>query len=111
MQAFAWGEIVATLSDLKEGQPACIPNYDFRTSSRQAQATSVESADVILFDGILAFYSAGTVPLLLTRHLQGTRAGSPSFSAKAAISHGTDWRCLTDRGDQASCPGMFCMCI
>ena len=63
MQAFAWGEIVATLQDLKEGLPACIPNYDFVTSSRQAEDTAVDSADVILFDGILAFYSAGTVVL------------------------------------------------
>ena len=63
LQAFAWGEIVATLQDLKEGLPACIPNYDFVTSSRQAEDTAVDSADVILFDGILAFYSAGTVML------------------------------------------------
>ena len=59
MQAFAWSEIVATLQDLKEGKPASIPQYDFVTSSRKAQSTSVESADVILFDGILAFYNAG----------------------------------------------------
>ena len=72
MQAFAWGEIVATLQDLKEGLPACIPNYDFVTSSRQAEATAVDSADVILFDGILAFYSAGTptVPFLLPQRRQ-----------------------------------------
>jgi uridine kinase len=59
VQAFAWSEIVATLQDLKEGKPASIPQYDFVTSSRKAQSTSVESADVILFDGILAFYNAG----------------------------------------------------
>lgn len=50
---------MATLQDLKEGKPASIPQYDFVTSSRKAQSTSVESADVILFDGILAFYNAG----------------------------------------------------
>lgn len=78
MQAFAWGEIVATLQDLKEGLPACIPNYDFLTSSRQAEATDVDSADVILFDGILAFYSAGTFPLLFASCHVGLR--SHSFS-------------------------------
>ena len=61
LQAFAWAEIVATLQDLKDGQPACIPQYDFVTSSRTSEPTPVESADVILFDGILAFYSAGMI--------------------------------------------------
>ncbi len=50
---------MATLQDLKDGEPASIPQYDFVTSSRKSEPTSVESADVILFDGILAFYSAG----------------------------------------------------
>ncbi len=65
---------MATLQDLKEGLPACIPNYDFVTSSRQAEATAVDSADVILFDGILAFYSAGAVLLLLSQCREGTSA-------------------------------------
>ena len=87
MQAFAWGEIVATLQDLKEGLPACIPNYDFVTSSRQAEATAVDSADVILFDGILAFYSAGTptVPFLLPQRRQGAFACIHCFSRNAAV--------------------------
>ncbi|CAL8466668.1 g6204 [Coccomyxa elongata] len=56
--AFAWNEIVATLRDLKAGRPALIPQYDFVTSSRKPESVPVQSADVVLFDGILAFYSA-----------------------------------------------------
>ena len=69
-QAFAWAEIVATLQGLKDGQPACIPQYDFVTSSRTSEPTPVESADVILFDGILAFCSAGEVHPVLCQKLQ-----------------------------------------
>jgi pantothenate kinase len=47
------------MRDLKAGRPAQIPQYDFVTSSRRPECTCVEAADVILFDGILAFYSAG----------------------------------------------------
>ena len=36
-----------------------IPTYDFITSSRLAKVVHVDRADVILFDGILAFYSKG----------------------------------------------------
>ncbi len=33
-----------------------IPHYDFVTSSRLQETTYIASADVILFDGIMAFY-------------------------------------------------------
>lgn len=59
LQAFAWGEMIATLRDLKAGRSAVIPRYDFVTSARHPDSIPVDSADVILFDGILAFYSAG----------------------------------------------------
>lgn len=64
LQAFAWNEIVATLRDLKAGRPALIPQYDFVTSSRHPESVPVQSADVVLFDGILAFYSAGMAHIL-----------------------------------------------
>ena len=41
-----------------------IPTYDFVTSARCPDATRVETADVILFDGILAFYESGVRELL-----------------------------------------------
>ena len=65
LQAFAWNEIVATLRDLKAGRPAVIPQYDFVTSARHPESVPVQSADVVLFDGILAFYSAGAPRLLI----------------------------------------------
>lgn len=37
-------------------QPVEIPVYDFVTSSRTEHSTRVARADVILFDGILAFH-------------------------------------------------------
>ncbi|KAK9810102.1 hypothetical protein WJX72_004944 [[Myrmecia] bisecta] len=55
--AFAFDEIVHTLRDLKQGEPVHIPIYDFVTSSRRAETIPVPRADVILFDGILAFYN------------------------------------------------------
>ena len=57
--AFAWGEMTATLRELKAGRSSVIPRYDFVTSSRLPESIPVDSADVILFEGILAFYSAG----------------------------------------------------
>ena len=51
--------MIATLRDLKAGRSALIPRYDFVTSSRHPESLPVDSADIILFDGILAFYSAG----------------------------------------------------
>lgn len=44
------------MRELKQGRPVQIPEYDFVTSSRKG-VVSVQHADVILFDGILAFYN------------------------------------------------------
>ena len=54
--AFAFDEIIHCLSELKQCRPVEIPQYDFVTSSRIGQIP-VQHADVILFDGILAFYT------------------------------------------------------
>ena len=54
--AFAFDEIIHCLSELKQSHPVEIPQYDFVTSSRTGQIP-VQHADVILFDGILAFYT------------------------------------------------------
>ena len=48
-----------TLQALKQGQPVDIPQYDFATNARKKEVTAVRRADVILFDGILAFYDPG----------------------------------------------------
>eukprot|EP00892_Ulva_mutabilis_P012257 jgi/Ulvmu1/9403/UM051_0031.1 len=54
--AFDFSEIRATLHALRAGDIAEIPTYDFVTSSRTPVATKVHTTDLILFDGILAFY-------------------------------------------------------
>lgn len=54
--AFDFTEIRATLRALRAGAGAEIPTYDFVTSARTPVATKVHTTDVILFDGILAFY-------------------------------------------------------
>ncbi|DBA99425.1 TPA: UMP-CMP kinase, variant 2 [Trebouxia sp. C0006] len=56
--AFAFDEIIHCLGQLKQANPVEIPQYDFVTSSRTGQIP-VQHADVILFDGILAFYTPG----------------------------------------------------
>ncbi|DBA96054.1 TPA: UMP-CMP kinase [Trebouxia sp. C0004] len=55
-KAFAFDEIIHCLGELKQANPVEIPQYDFVTSSRTGQIP-VQHADVILFDGILAFYT------------------------------------------------------
>ena len=54
--AFAFDEIIHCLRELKQGRPVQIPEYDFVTSSRIG-LIPVKHADVIMFDGILAFYN------------------------------------------------------
>mmetsp|Transcript_48128 Transcript_48128/g.120569 ORF Transcript_48128/g.120569 Transcript_48128/m.120569 type:complete len:173 (-) Transcript_48128:267-785(-) len=54
--AFDFTEIHSSLEALKRGAPVDIPQYDFVTSARLPQSTHVPFADVILFDGIMAFH-------------------------------------------------------
>eukprot|EP00873_Tetraselmis_striata_P013327 jgi/Tetstr1/433591/TSEL_022857.t1 len=56
--AFDFTEIHSSLEALKRGAPVDIPQYDFVTSARLPQSTHVPFADVILFDGIMAFHQA-----------------------------------------------------
>ncbi|XP_069497179.1 uridine-cytidine kinase 2 [Ambystoma mexicanum] len=48
--------IVQTLREIMEGKTVQIPVYDFVTHSRKAESITVYPADVVLFEGILAFY-------------------------------------------------------
>ncbi|XP_044157043.1 uridine-cytidine kinase 2 [Bufo gargarizans] len=48
--------ILKTLRELMEGKTVQIPVYDFVTHSRKEESVTVYPADVILFEGILAFY-------------------------------------------------------
>uniref|UniRef100_A0A673B3S0 Uridine-cytidine kinase n=1 Tax=Sphaeramia orbicularis TaxID=375764 RepID=A0A673B3S0_9TELE len=49
--------IISTLWDIKEGKTVQIPVYDFVTHSRKEETVTVYPADVVLFEGILMFYS------------------------------------------------------
>ncbi|XP_075874680.1 uridine-cytidine kinase 2-A-like isoform X1 [Nelusetta ayraudi] len=49
--------VVATLWDIKAGKTVHIPVYDFVSHSRKAEVVTVYPADVVLFEGILMFYS------------------------------------------------------
>lgn len=49
--------IVSTLCDIKEGKTVQIPVYDFVSHSRKQETVTVYPADVVLFEGILMFYS------------------------------------------------------
>jgi len=55
--AYAFPEIIAAVKSLKAGNAVDIPVYDFVTSKRLPAVVHVPYADVILFDGILAFHS------------------------------------------------------
>ncbi|GCB71756.1 hypothetical protein scyTo_0008916 [Scyliorhinus torazame] len=48
--------ILNTLRDIIEGKTVEIPVYDFVSHSRKPETVTVYPADVVLFEGILAFY-------------------------------------------------------
>ncbi|KAM9383886.1 uridine-cytidine kinase 2-A [Pholidichthys leucotaenia] len=49
--------IITTLWAIKEGKTVHIPVYDFVSHSRKEETVTVYPADVVLFEGILMFYS------------------------------------------------------
>ncbi|XP_020774541.1 uridine-cytidine kinase 2-A-like [Boleophthalmus pectinirostris] len=49
--------IISTLCDIKAGKSVHIPVYDFVSHSRKQETVTVYPADVVLFEGILMFYS------------------------------------------------------
>ncbi|XP_029474493.1 uridine-cytidine kinase 2 [Rhinatrema bivittatum] len=55
--AFDNALILKTLREIKEGRTVQIPVYDFVSHSRKEETVIVYPADVVLFEGILAFYT------------------------------------------------------
>lgn len=49
--------VMKTLRDIIQGETVHIPVYDFVTHSRKDEFVTVYPADVVLFEGILMFYS------------------------------------------------------
>jgi uridine kinase len=55
--AFDWKLLEDVLGGIKAGKRVDIPQYSFITHSRLTESTPLYGADVILFEGILAFYT------------------------------------------------------
>jgi len=55
--AFDWPLVESVLRGIKGGKPAEIPQYSFITHTRLKETTPLLGADVILFEGILSFYT------------------------------------------------------
>jgi uridine kinase len=56
--AFDWPLLESVLSGIKTGKRVEIPEYSFITHARLDKSTPLYGADVILFEGILSFYTA-----------------------------------------------------
>eukprot|EP00761_Pharyngomonas_kirbyi_P012198 gb/GECH01012225.1/.p1 GENE.gb/GECH01012225.1/~~gb/GECH01012225.1/.p1 ORF type:complete len:253 (+),score=56.94 gb/GECH01012225.1/:1-759(+) len=61
--SFDYDLIEQTISDLKSGKKAEIPNYDFKTHTRSTETSPVYGADIIIFEGILVFYASRVLDL------------------------------------------------
>src|ERR1700733_12364517 len=65
----------SVLSDLLKGKKVQIPRYSFVTHSRLAESDEAKPTDVILFEGILAFYDVRIRDLMkykIFMHCDGT---------------------------------------
>ena len=54
--AFDFELLKQTLQRLKEGKKVEVPIYNFVTHRREAKTTSMYGANVLIFEGILAFH-------------------------------------------------------
>ncbi|KAK9877968.1 hypothetical protein WA026_020184 [Henosepilachna vigintioctopunctata] len=55
--AFDFEILIETLKKLKEGRKVDVPIYNFVTHSRESRTKTMYGANVIIFEGILAFYN------------------------------------------------------
>ena len=62
--AFDFDLMVETLTKLKEGKKVEVPIYNFVTHRREHKTVSMYGANVLIFEGILAFHSKEVVDLL-----------------------------------------------
>jgi len=62
--SFDWDLLEKVLTDIGERKHVHIPNYDFVNHSRTVDTTEVYGVDIILFEGILAFYHPGVRNLM-----------------------------------------------
>ncbi|CAH8864345.1 unnamed protein product [Trichobilharzia szidati] len=62
--AFDFDLLEAHLRRLREGKTIEVPEYDFKTHSRSSKTNTVYGANIIIIEGILAFYSQGVTKLM-----------------------------------------------
>ncbi|XP_021927879.1 uridine-cytidine kinase-like 1 isoform X3 [Zootermopsis nevadensis] len=62
--AFDFELMASTLQRLKEGKKVEVPIYNFVTHSRESRTKTMYGANVIIFEGILAFYHAEILKML-----------------------------------------------
>lgn len=62
--AFDWELIAKHLVALRQKKPIDVPTYDFVTHQRTGVTVNVYGADVVLFEGILAFWDAAVRDLM-----------------------------------------------
>jgi len=55
-EAFDYDLMYKTLKDLKTGKTIQVPIYDFISHTRSTQTVEIESADIIIIEGILVLY-------------------------------------------------------
>ncbi|CAG9529658.1 unnamed protein product [Cercopithifilaria johnstoni] len=63
-QAFDFDLMCETVRRLREGKNVEVPVYDFTTHRRDKQSKLMYGADVLIFEGILAFYNKELVDLM-----------------------------------------------
>ena len=62
--AFDFELLIETLQKLKEGKKVEVPIYNFITHSRDSKTVSMYGANVIIFEGILAFHNKTVLDML-----------------------------------------------
>ena len=54
--SFDWALLKTHIQDLKDGKPIEVPTYDFGTSKRLPETTTIGPSKVVLFEGIFTLY-------------------------------------------------------
>ena len=62
--AFDFNLLIDTLKRLKEGKKVAVPIYNFVSHRREAKTVSMYGANVLIFEGILAFHNKDVLDLL-----------------------------------------------
>lgn len=62
--AFDFDLIIKTLNELKKGKQVHIPIYNFTTHSRESRTKTVYGANVVIFEGIMAFASKELIDIM-----------------------------------------------